>query len=324
MLSKEGFLHLDVSAGCTAHGLIAALEQLPCSPNALPAEPLLEAQYKRLQDLLSQASDTLTDEQQETALTFLKLLNRLNPAYVTASTLVIAAASPVQQALSTGILTQETDNPLIITDDLGIALVVSIAASFGPRPLSTLLHMATGTQHVRALWCLPASIPSLPTATSSAGQHTSLLKLEAYLGHSIDESALCHALTQAECVDISITHLFTKGQQRPFLRALLPSSALKTCLETVYTLGRAEQITTHAVEHYALIEREVAVPFLQGQQTQQCRLTVYCLGTQVLRVKPNELDIARLSEHFGFAPEAIRQDVIKAYKRLSSKNAVTF
>lgn len=77
------------------------------------------------------------------------------------------------------------------------------------------------------------------------------------------------------------------------------------------------------MEHYALIEREVAVPFLQGQQTQQCRLTVYCLGTQVLRAEPNELDIARLSEHFGFAPEAIRQDVIKAYKRLSHTTTIT-
>lgn len=222
MLTQEGFLHLDVSAGCTAKGLVAALEQLPLSPHALSFAPLLEAQYKRLQDLLSRASYTVTHEQEETALTFLKLLNRLNPAYVTASTLVITS-SPIQQALSTGILTQETDNPLIVTDDLGIALVVSIAGSFGPRPFSTLLHMATGTHDVRALWCLPASIPSLPTATSSEGQHTSLLKLEAYLGNSIDESALWHALTQAECVDISIVPFFTKGQQRPFLRALLPS-----------------------------------------------------------------------------------------------------
>lgn len=316
MTLSEGFLHFDVTNGCTAAGLIAALQALPQRNADKTSTPLLAAQAHRTLALLESANVTLSSADTDQITCFFTLLNQLNPSYVTASPIALSRPSRSQLVLSEGIPTTEMDVAGTLSDPVGIALLKTIVCTFGPRPSSTIMAIGTGAQTTHALWCLSSSLPSLPTSQGPNPERHHDVQLQAELGADAQLVPLQETLVRLGATHTRIGHFVTPQQMMlPTLTTLVPTLAVQECLTAIYTLGNATHIVSSAVESYTLVNREVVVPVAQGQQEHHCRVTVWYLGTTPLRVQPHEADVRRIAKHMGFAAESVRQDVIDAYQR---------
>ncbi len=258
---------------------------------------------------------------------FCALLTQLDPSVITASILPISSPPLKKDAefdahswlltITSELPTYERAWPAPYSDVVGAALLKAIAASFGARGDSCLFKMGVGLPRIfiahspilcRALLCKNKS-------TRLSAQRDRVEQVQAELAPHSDLQMVKHQLTMLGATSLRIG--FSAADFAcPTLSLLLPASSLQQALHIIFTIGGAKDATTSSVERHSLSQREIAVPYGRGQTEQQCRITEWMYGEDVVRVEPNQDDIAIISQKTGFSHDAIRSDVMSRQKRL--------
>ncbi|MBL90329.1 MAG: hypothetical protein CMH56_00760 [Myxococcales bacterium] len=228
-------------------------------------------------------------------------------------------------ALSMGLPTYETGG-LVSADFYSLSILKAVVTDWGHRPQGRICQNAIGASDVGLGSAL---VQQIECAVSGAGEHQALGEVhwvgwDLLLSPAASLTDLRQGLVTwgAENWLTLAVHTGT-GQPATLVKVCLPRanniSAQKWCFEEGFT----QEIHTKELSISSLSSQRVVLPWGKGTKQQQISVLEHRWMNEVVQVVPNEADVARLAAESGFTTEAIRIDILNAWRRWNSNNEAT-
>lgn len=309
--------------------------------------PVVIARVNKILNLLQSALERSQDSREIVALSpeeffgilcesvvFSALIQDLNPFEITSTFLPLSEFHMESNldwyacllSLIEEVPTYECAQPAPYSEPLAVAMLKSIVNRFGPRGYSTLLKTGVGavknsSQYAlltRALWCEPSQVASRTTqALSQVPSVSPLLLVKGILGVQVDQRELYRRLVSLGAQAVFTLQVLDQTMAtRTMLTAHVPHIQVDSVIEALLVTGEATEVATFPVEYHSLQRRIVTVALGSEQKREYCRVTEFVWGNKVIRVEPLSEDLANLVKATGFSQDAIRSDVLMAWRKL--------
>ena len=201
-------------------------------------------------------------------------------------------------------------------DLASLGILKTIVHQWGLRPAGHILSASVGLEGggISPVWAQRISCAGVATLEADSGAST--VSWELLLEPTALLTELRQGLVEWGASSWVTASVFNgKGQPVTLVKVTLPQKnhvpAQKWCFEEGFT----QQIQMSQTSTSQMQKQQVVLPWGQGAKQEQVSVWEYRWLGDVVRVLPHEPDVTRLATKTGFTSEAVRSDIMNAWRR---------